>query len=111
MKRMCVSLVPSGGEFRLYRDDEWREFGSTGARKNFYARYFSQHGPTSRTSMVANSAAGQAAAASIASSLEQSSMKKPPTISFASANGPSIMVRLPSRLCTGKPFDVGPSES
>ena len=67
--------------------------GSTGPRLNFLGPYLSQHGPTSRTSMVAYSAAGHSAAAASASSFEQSSMKKPPTISFASANGPSTKLR------------------
>ena len=61
--------------------------------------------------MVAYSAAGHSLAAAIASSREQSSMKKPPTISFASANGPSTRLRLPLRFSIRTPFDVGPSES
>ena len=63
-----------------------------------------KQGPNSRTSTVAHSAAGTSPAIATASSrVAQSTTKKPPTISFASENGPSVSVRLPARTCTRTP--------
>src|SRR5262245_26595600 len=70
----------------------------------------SQQGPSSRTSTVAHSVAGHSLAIATASALlAQSSRKKPPMISFDSANGPSTTVRLPSRAWTRTASDVSDS--
>src|SRR5262249_3370446 len=72
----------------------------------------SQHGPISRTSTVAHSVAGHSLAMATASSLvAQSRRKKPPTISFASANGPSTTLRLPPRTLMRTPVASDVSES
>src|SRR5262245_50638838 len=56
---------------------------------------YMKHGPVSRTSTTAHWEAGHSCANFTASSLEQSRRKKPPTISLASAKGPSVEVRFP----------------